>query len=60
MGLSVAEAGKSRLAFGRLANWPQTLVKPIERFMSLGIMLFGAYLAMNDPSGYWSAASSPS
>ena len=48
----IAEAGKWRLAFGKLANWPQTLVTPIERFMWIGIMLVGAYWAMSDPSGY--------
>jgi subfamily B ATP-binding cassette protein HlyB/CyaB len=48
----VAETGKWRLAFGRLANWPQTLVNPIERLMVLGTMMIGAYMAMNDPSGY--------
>src|SRR5207302_5727265 len=48
----IAEAGKWRLAFARLANWPQTLVHPIERMMVLGTMLLGAYLAMNDPTGY--------
>jgi ATP-binding cassette subfamily B protein len=48
----IAEAGKWRLAFGRLANWPQTLVNPIERFMVLGTMMIGAYLAMDDPSGF--------
>jgi ATP-binding cassette, subfamily B, bacterial HlyB/CyaB len=48
----IAEVGKWRLAFARLANWPQTLVNPIERLMVMGTMLFGAYLAMNDPSGY--------
>jgi ATP-binding cassette, subfamily B, bacterial HlyB/CyaB len=48
----VAEAGKWHLAFARAANWPQTLVTPIERFMVLGTMLTGAYLAMNEPSGY--------
>jgi ATP-binding cassette, subfamily B, bacterial HlyB/CyaB len=48
----IAEAGKWRLAFGQLANWPQTLVNPIERLMVLGTMMIGAYLAMNDPSGY--------
>jgi ATP-binding cassette subfamily B protein len=48
----IAEAGKWRLAFGRLANWPQTLVTPIERFMVLGTMMMGAYLAMDDPSGF--------
>ncbi|WP_292421479.1 peptidase domain-containing ABC transporter [Mesorhizobium sp.] len=48
----VADAGKARLAFGQLANWPQTLVTPVERVMVLGTMLIGAYLAMNDRSGY--------
>ena len=48
----VAEAGKSRLAFGKLANWPQTIVTPIERFMSIGIVLVGAYIALTDSSGY--------
>ena len=48
----VAETGKWRLAFGRLSNWPQTLVTPIERFMVLGTTMIGAYLAMNDQSGY--------
>src|SRR5262249_4808043 len=48
----VAETGASRLAFARLANWPQTLVTPIERLMALGTLIIGAYMAMNDPSGY--------
>ncbi|MGT2466438.1 peptidase domain-containing ABC transporter [Mesorhizobium atlanticum] len=48
----MADAGKARLAFGQLANWPQTLVTPIERVMVLGTMLIGAYLAMNDQTGY--------
>ena len=48
----VAEAGKARLAFGKLANWPQTIVNPIERFMSIGIVLVGAYIAITDNSGY--------
>jgi ATP-binding cassette subfamily B protein len=48
-----AEAEKAaRLAFGKLANWPQTIVTPIERFMSVGIVLVGAYLALTDRSGY--------
>jgi ATP-binding cassette subfamily B protein len=38
----IAEAGKWRLAFARLANWPQTLVNPIERMMVMGTMLIGA------------------
>ncbi len=48
----VAEAGRWRLAYGRLANWPQTLSTPIERFMWMGIILIGAYWAMSDPTGY--------
>ena len=48
----IADAGKWRLAFARLSNWPQTLVTPIERIMVLGTTMLGAYLAMNDPSGY--------
>ena len=48
----IAEAGKWRLAFGKLANWPQTVVTPIQRLMVYGTMLLGAYMAMNDPSGY--------
>ena len=47
----VAEAGKWRLAFGKLSNWPQTLVTPIERFMWMGVILVGAYLAMTRPAG---------
>jgi ATP-binding cassette subfamily B protein len=48
----VAEVGKWRLAMGLLSNWPQTMVTPIERFMWMGIILVGAYLAMSDDSGY--------
>ena len=48
----VADAGKWRMAFGRLASWPQTLITPIERFMSIGIILLGAYLALRDDTGY--------
>jgi ATP-binding cassette, subfamily B, bacterial HlyB/CyaB len=52
----VADAGKWRLAFGKLSNWPQTFVNPIERFMSVGIVLGGADLALSDPSGYAAGA----
>jgi ATP-binding cassette, subfamily B, bacterial HlyB/CyaB len=52
----VAEAAKRRLAFGKLANWPQTIVAPIERFMSIGIVLVGAYLALSDNSSYAAGA----
>jgi subfamily B ATP-binding cassette protein HlyB/CyaB len=48
----IAEAGKWRLAYGKLGNWPQTIVTPIERFMWMGIIMLGAYWAMSDPTGY--------
>jgi subfamily B ATP-binding cassette protein HlyB/CyaB len=48
----VAEVGKRRLAFGRLANWPQTMIVPIERLMSFGIILVGADLALNGNQSY--------
>lgn len=48
----VAEAGKWRLAMGRITNWPQTLVTPIERFMWIGVIMLGAYLALSDTTGY--------
>jgi subfamily B ATP-binding cassette protein HlyB/CyaB len=48
----VAEAGKLRVAFGRMANWPQTMITPVERFMSFGIILVGANLAMSNDGGY--------
>ncbi|CCE10607.1 putative secretion ATP-binding protein [Bradyrhizobium sp. STM 3843] len=48
----VADAATWRLAFGRLTNWPQTIVAPIERFLSTGIVLVGAYMALADNSGY--------
>ncbi len=46
----VAEAGRWRLAAGRLANWPATLTDPLQLFMSRGVVLFGAYLALNNDS----------
>ncbi|MGO4572374.1 peptidase domain-containing ABC transporter [Microvirga sp. 2TAF3] len=48
----VADVGSSRLAFGKLANWPQTVITPIERFMSIGLVLVGAYMALDDNTGY--------
>jgi ATP-binding cassette, subfamily B, bacterial HlyB/CyaB len=48
----IADVARSRLRFGRLANWPQTVITPIERFMSIGIVLVGAELAMSDRGGY--------
>ncbi len=48
----VAAAGHARLAFQKLANWPQTLVTPIQRFMWVGVILIGVYLAMSATAGY--------
>lgn len=48
----VAEAGRWRLAFLRLSNWPQTLAYPVERMMVLGTIMVGAYLAITDPTGF--------
>lgn len=39
-----------KLASGRMANWPQTLVKPLDMFINRGIILVGAYLAVVNPS----------
>ncbi len=44
----VADVGMSRLAFGKIANRVQTIITPIERFMSIGLVLVGAYLALDD------------
>jgi len=50
--MQVAASGKARLAFGKLGNWPQVIVTPIERFMTIGIIVVGAYMAMQDATGY--------
>ena len=42
----VAIAAESRLEAGRLANWPQTILTPIERFIDRGIILVGAYMLL--------------
>jgi len=47
----VAHAGVLRLQVGRLANWPQTLITPLERFIDRGVLMVGAYLALQDNSG---------
>ncbi len=48
----VAASGHWRMVFGKLSNWPQTLVTPFERFMWIGTIMLGAYLALNDNTGY--------
>jgi ATP-binding cassette, subfamily B, bacterial HlyB/CyaB len=47
----VAEAGRARLQAGRITNWAQTLVTPIERFIDRGVLLIGAYLVLISPDG---------
>jgi ATP-binding cassette subfamily B protein len=41
-----AEASGARQALGDVSNWPQTLVSPIETMMNRGVLLLGAYLAL--------------
>ncbi len=47
----VADATQWRLAASRMANWPQTLIDPLQTFMSRGVVLMGAYLALQANSG---------
>ena len=35
-----------------MANWPQTLVTPIERFMWVGVIMIGVAIALKSQSGY--------
>ena len=46
-----ADAGALRLQAGRLANWPQTIIAPVESFIQRGVLLVGAWLALSDNSG---------
>lgn len=46
-----AEAGRLKLEAGRLANWPQTIISPIESFISRGVIMLGAYLALDSRNG---------
>jgi subfamily B ATP-binding cassette protein HlyB/CyaB len=48
----VADAGKWRWRVALISNWPQTVATPISRFMWMGVMLIGAYMALSDDSGY--------
>jgi ATP-binding cassette subfamily B protein len=38
----VAIAGDLKLKSGRLANWPQTLIAPLEAFIQRGVIMVGA------------------
>jgi subfamily B ATP-binding cassette protein HlyB/CyaB len=46
-----ATAGELKLQAGRLANWPQTIIAPIESFIQRGVILVGAYIALKDETG---------
>ncbi len=46
----VAEAGTLRVRAGRLANWPQTLITPVEVFINRGVLMVGAYFALDPTS----------
>ena len=46
-----AEVTRWKLAAGRMSNWPQTIIMPIDMFISRGVMLVGAYIALRDPTG---------
>ena len=46
----VATAGELRLAVGRLANWPSTLITPLELFINRGVLMVGAYFALEGTS----------
>ncbi len=46
-----ATAGQLKLQAGRLSNWPQTLINPIEGFIQRGVIMIGAYIAMQDNTG---------
>ncbi|WP_408740279.1 peptidase domain-containing ABC transporter [Acetobacter sp. AN02] len=41
-----AEVVRWKLAAGRITNWPVTLSQPLDMFISRGIILVGAYLAL--------------
>ncbi len=46
-----AQAGALRLEAGRLANWPQTIIAPVESFIQRGVLLVGAWIALGDNTG---------
>ncbi len=48
----VADAAKWRWRVTLINNWPQTIATPISRFMWMGVMLIGAYMALSDNTGY--------
>lgn len=49
--IRTADVVKWKLAAGRMMNWPTTMVEPFNLFISRGIILVGAYLALTSPNG---------
>jgi ABC-type bacteriocin/lantibiotic exporter with double-glycine peptidase domain len=43
----VAAASSRKQALGDISNWPQTLVTPLENFMTRGVLLVGAYFVVS-------------
>lgn len=39
-----------KLDVGRLSNWPQTLAMPFDLFITRGIILVGAFMALENPA----------
>lgn len=46
----IAVVSKWRLATGRMSNWPETLVMPLEFFINRGVILIGAYICLTSPT----------
>ena len=46
----VANTAEAFMQAGRLANWPESLSLPLQRYCQYGVLLFGAYLAMTSSS----------
>ena len=44
-----ALATQRKLSSMRIANWPQTIISPIEGFMSRGVLLIGVAIALGSP-----------
>lgn len=51
-----ADVVRWKLAAGRMASWPQTLVMPFEIFINRGIILVGAYLILTNASSMQAGA----
>jgi HlyB family type I secretion system ABC transporter len=43
----VAETAQLHVEASKLANWPATLVMPFQRYCNYGVMVLGAYIALN-------------